>query len=758
MNNRNAKRKENPNSFKHEPELIRSFLENFEDGSYHHPIFGGKKYKCEIEKALKDQSETVEVHYEDLERHFQGDAYKAFLRNIKENALRYIKLFTEQAEDLHIDVYRELTIREEIEDELYGQQLTNFNGDLPTENATENGQDNKIKDAKQTASRRIFQNKFKVIIVPGPNEKMKIQHLRDLKAEHIGSLVKVKGTVVRVTEVKPRMVLAAYRCTVCTNDSYKTISGKEFMPPVICESAKCKAINSRGNIVPNFSGSKFVSYQELRIQETSDQAPVGSVPRSFLVQLNGPAVRSCAPGDTVIIDGLFLPQLQESFNQRDPLIHETFIEALKVDKEKKSTQEKGQLSDLEITNFKRIASESDFLKVLARSIAPEIFGMESVKMALLLQMAGGSTLSTGDGLRIRGDLNVALIGDPGVAKSQLLKHIAHLSPRGIYTTGKGSSGAGLTASVTRDSSTGEISLEGGALVLADLGICCIDEFDKMQDNDRVAIHEVMEQQTISLAKAGITTSLNARASILAAANPVYGRYDRNRSPHENIGLPYSLLSRFDLIYILLDKSNETDDLKISRHIARLHQKCRFDVNESVDLSPKTLQNYVGYARTLEPHLPEHLHQYLVKRYVDLRKTNKDLGKFGQYITPRTLLAVIRFAIASAKLRLSEEVNQTDVETILSLMDMAQHSVLTEDEERRGKFVGKVKRTEGEQIKQIIKESFIGSPHNWIDMGMLVKSCMHRGFSREQLMLFLNEYMSMGFYMLQDDETKLCKLN
>lgn len=185
-------------------------------------------------------------------------------------------------------------------------------------------------------------------------------------------------------------------------------------------------------------------------------------------------------------------------------------------------------------------------------------------------MVGGSQIVYEDGLKIRGDINIALIGDPGVAKSQLLKQVAHLTPRSVYTTGKGSSGAGLTASVTRDKTTGEVSLEGGALVLSDLGICCIDEFDKMEDHDKTSIHEVMEQQTISLAKAGITTNLNARTSILAAANPIWGRYNRSKTPHENIGLAHSLLSRFDLIFILLDKAQLDADEKMAHHITNIH--------------------------------------------------------------------------------------------------------------------------------------------------------------------------------------------
>ncbi|NXX15712.1 MCM7 factor, partial [Podargus strigoides] len=384
--------------------------------------------------------------------------------------------------------------------------------------------------------------------------------IRAVRAECVGKLVTVRGIVTRVTEVKPMMVVATYSCDQCGAETYQPPTPGSASPPRQHPHGSVLLGTASGAPpvcgVPQFMGVPA----PLCVPPQTDQVPVGHLPRSISVAVHGENTRQAQPGDHVSVTGVFLPLLRTGFPQlTQGLLSETYLEAHCIEKLNKSEEDEAGAGELSEEELRQI-TEEDFYDKLAASIAPEIYGHEDVKKALLLLLVGGVERNP-RGMRIRGNINICLMGDPGVAKSQLLSYIDRLAPRSQYTTGRGSSGVGLTAAVLRDPVTGELALEGGALVLADRGVCCIDEFDKMLEGDRTAIHEVMEQQSVSIAKAGVLATLNARCAILAAANPAYGRYNPRRSLEHNLQLPPALLSRFDLLWLLQDRPDRDNDLR-----------------------------------------------------------------------------------------------------------------------------------------------------------------------------------------------------
>ncbi|KAM9992919.1 hypothetical protein ACTFIY_010349 [Dictyostelium cf. discoideum] len=535
---------------------------------------------------------------------------------------------------------------------------------------------------------------------------------RGLNASLITRLVCVEGIVTKCSLVRPKVLKSVHYCEKTkrtTSRTYEDATSDSGIPTT----SQYPTRDDQGNpLITEYGMCEYKDSQMVSIQEMPERAPAGQLPRSVDILLDNDLVDTVKPGDRVQVYGVYraipmsAPELKTT--KFRPILICNRISLLSKEVSGPS------LSEQDVTNIKNFSKYDNCFDLIATSLAPSICGHDNIKRSLLLLLLGGVERNLANGTHLRGDINLLMVGDPSTAKSQLLRFILNIAPLAINTTGRGSSGVGLTAAVTSDSETGERRLEAGAMVLADRGIVCIDEFDKMSPDDRVAIHEVMEQQTVTISKAGIHASLNARCSVVAAANPIYGKYNPDLKAHTNIGLPDSLLSRFDLLFIVLDGINPDHDRIIAEHVLRMHRykdegselesmlgseqistlggefknvstvKTTSDLdtpvfqkynkllhgaeNKSDIVSIPFIQKYIFYAKTLfKPRLTNEAREYIIEKYTEMRskQTPNSIP-----ITTRSLETMIRLSQAHAKCRLDHNVTIDDAIVAIEIMNRA----------------------------------------------------------------------------------------
>jgi|Deesub1362B_J571_1020462.scaffolds.fasta_scaffold00004_259 replicative DNA helicase Mcm len=478
--------------------------------------------------------------------------------------------------------------------------------------------------------------------------------LREINSRYLNRLISINGLFIRCSQVYSFIEKAVYRCNTCGNEI--KIEGNPFSLSIDAPSAcyACGGKKRRFSLVSE--KTSYTDIQFARIQERPDELPPGQIPRFIDIIIKRPLVEAARPGDIVRVTGILSVKGDQVGRRRyhEFVIYVVSIEALtKEAAEIKITRDEEE----ELVN---LSGDKNFYNNIIKSIAPSIYGLEIEKEALLLSLIGGKEKILPDGVKFRGNIHILLLGDPGTAKSELLKYASALAPKGLYTSGRGTTAAGLTAAVIKETGGG-LALEAGAVVLADMGTCAIDEIDKMRPEDRVALHEAMEQQTVSIAKGGIVATLNARTTIIAAANPKEGRYNRNRPPKDNIDLPVTLLSRFDLIYIIKDEPEVDRDTKLVDHVLKTRQ-VQAAYQEAFPI--EFLRKYIAYAKRLDVTMTEDAMNKIKEYYLKMRMRSSEEDPVS--ISPRQLESLIRLseAIARAKLKRRVEAEEAERATFL----------------------------------------------------------------------------------------------
>jgi len=533
-----------------------------------------------------------------------------------------------------------------------------------------------ILNAFSRAIKEILQERF-------PEYARKIEHdirarianfpaersLRQINSEVITKMTSVSGMVVRASEVKPLAKELTYKCLDKHISKFTLLDGMSLDKAVKCQSPKCPYTN----LAIVAEESRFIDFQIVRLQELPEDLPPGQLPHYVNVSMKQDLVDYARPGDRIILTGIVRIEQERvsGIKQSESALYRLRMDGNNIEfiggrgtKGSRRT-EREEISPDEQKIIRTLSKNPDIYDRLIASFAPHIRGHELFKEAILLLIVGSTQRALSDGSKVRGDINVFLVGDPGTAKSEMLKFCARIAPRGLYTSGRGSTAAGLTAAVVRDAS-GIFMLEAGAVVLGDQGLVCIDEFDKMRPEDRSALHEVMEQQSASIAKGGIVATLNARTSILAAANPMFGKYDPFKNLTENVNLPIPLLTRFDLVFVVRDIPHEEKDRQIAQHILSQHGTSGTDTTSLIDVD--ILTKYLAYAKQNDPVLTKEAENKIMEFYLKMRSVEGEDKEKMITITPRQLEGLIRLSTARARILLKNQVEEDDADRAIYLFN------------------------------------------------------------------------------------------
>ena len=485
--------------------------------------------------------------------------------------------------------------------------------------------------------------------------------IRDLRSEDVGRFLAVEGIVRKATDVRPKLTVGAFECQRCGSITHVEQDGNKLKDPFLCDSCEKK-----GPFKLLVQESTFIDSQKILIQETLEDLRGGEHPKQLTIYIEDDLTGQINPGDRVGVTGSLRAAMKTVGNQKSR-VFEMFTEANSYEPVELEFEEV-QITKEDEKEIMKLSKDPDIYNKIRDSIAPHIYGYNEIKEAIMYQLFSSPGIKLPDGGKVRGDSHIIIMGEPATGKSEILQYVAKtLAPRGIYASGKGTSAAGLTAAAIKDEfGDGGWSLEAGALVLADKGVACIDEFDKMEVKDRGAMHEAMEQQTVSIAKAGMLATFSARCSILAAANPKYGRFDEYRPISEQINLSPALLSRFDLIFFVRDKLEDTE--KVARHVL---DTLTMPEKISPEIMPEILRKYIAYARQhVFPVLTDEAQERIEHFYVDMREKAKEAEGIPIPLTARQLWAILRLARASSRVRFSNETTVEDAERAIRLVKVS----------------------------------------------------------------------------------------